>query len=257
METTDLKGPAIHRNRPGTSENRILEALPRDVYQRLEADLQQVSLSHGQVLYEAGTPVDYVYFPQKNAMVSLLCTSDDGESVEVGVTGWEGIVGISAFMGGATTPHLTLVQMAGTARRLRSEILMREFRRSEPLQTALLRYTSALLAQISQTALCNRIHSVEERLARWILVSQDRTEAKQLPLTHEFLAHMLGTSRSTVSLTAATLQQAGLIRYTRGKISVVNRERLQDVACSCYAIVQRHFQKMAAQFPSNEITRNL
>jgi CRP-like cAMP-binding protein len=155
-------------------------------------------------------------------------------------------VGISAFMGTTTAPHLSLVQMAGTAHKLRSEIVQREFRHSEPMQTILLRYTSALLAQISQTALCNRIHTVEERLARWILVSQDRTEAKQLPLTHEFLAHMLGTSRSTVSLTAATLQQAGLIRYTRGKITVVDRDRLETVACSCYAIVKRHFETTGA-----------
>jgi CRP-like cAMP-binding protein len=198
------------------------------------------------VLYDFGAPVDYVYFPEKNAMVSLLCTAEDGTSVEVGVTGWEGAVGISAFMGTTTAPHLSLVQMAGTAHKLRSEIVQREFRHSEPMQTILLRYTSALLAQISQTALCNRIHTVEERLARWILVSQDRTEAKQLPLTHEFLAHMLGTSRSTVSLTAATLQQAGLIRYTRGKITVVDRDRLETVACSCYAIVKRHFETTGA-----------
>ncbi|HZU43974.1 MAG TPA: Crp/Fnr family transcriptional regulator [Terriglobales bacterium] len=246
MESTNLKAPLNREIVSKSAENRLLAALPRDSYQRLEPDLQLVNLTHGQVLYEFGAPVDYVYFPQRNAMVSLLCTAEDGSSVEVGVTGWEGMVGISAFMGGTATPYLTLVQMAGAAHKLRAEVLLREFRRSEPLQTALLRYASALLAQISQTALCNRIHTVEERLSRWILVSQDRTEAKQLPLTHEFLAHMLGTSRSTVSLTAATLQQAGLIRYTRGKISVVDRDRLETVACSCYAIVKRHFESAAA-----------
>ncbi len=246
MERMNLKAPANRESVPNGAGNRLLAALQRDLYQRLEPDLQIVSLKHGQVLFESGAAVDYVYFPQRDAMVSLLCTAEDGNSVEVGVTGWEGVVGISSFMGGTPTPYLSLVQMAGTAHKLRAELLVREFRRSEAMQNALLRYASSLLAQISQTALCNRIHTVEERLARWILVSQDRTEAKQLPLTHEFLAHMLGTSRSTVSLTAATLQQAGLIHYTRGKIAVVDRERLETVACSCYKIVRQHFESASA-----------
>jgi CRP-like cAMP-binding protein len=177
-------------------------------------------------------------------MFSLLCTSQDANAVEVAVTGWEGFVGFAPLMGGDSSPHQVISQIPGAALRIKASALHEVFHDGQQVRTLLLRYVQAVFGQISQTALCNRIHSVEERLGRWVLVSRDRTENHQLPLTHEFLARMLGVNRSTVSLTAATLQKAGLIRYSRGKFTVLDRERLQEVACDCYSIVREQYKRL-------------
>ena len=201
-------------------------------------------MQSGDVFYESGDRVKHLYFPSKNAMISLLCTSQDANAVEVGVTGWEGLAGFAPLMGGDSSPHQVICQIPGAAVRITANVLHEVFQDSLEVRTLLLRYVQALLGQISQTALCNRIHSVEERLARWTLVSRDRTENNQLPLTHEFLARMLGVNRSTVSLTAATLQQAGVIRYSRGKFNILDRERLLNVACDCYSAVKEQYKRL-------------
>jgi len=174
-------------------------------------------------------------------MLSLLCSAEDG-TVEVAVTGSEGFVGTAGILGGDLSPHQVIAQVPGEATKIKAGALKAEFQRNAVVQKIVLRYVSALIAQVSQTALCNRVHTVEQRLARWLLVSQDRIEAKELPLKHEFLAKMLAVNRSTLSLAAATLRNAGLIHYTRAKITVLNREGLEQVSCCCYKIAREHFR---------------
>jgi CRP-like cAMP-binding protein len=224
------------------AQNRLLARFPGAVYRQIAPELEPVALDLGETVYEAGDRVKHLYFPNRNTMFSLLSTSQDANAVEVAVTGWEGFVGFAPLMGATSSPHQVISQIPGVALRIKAEVLRKVFESSQEVRTLLLRYVQAVLSQISQTALCNRIHSVEERLGRWVLVSRDRTEDHQLPLTHEFLARMLGVNRSTVSLTAATLQRAGLIRYSRGKFTVLNREGLQDVACDCYSIVREQYK---------------
>jgi CRP-like cAMP-binding protein len=226
------------------AQNRLLAQFPSAIYRQLVPELEPVALQLGETVHEAGDRVKHLYFPNRNTMFSLLSTSQDANAVEVAVTGWEGFVGFAPLMGAPSSPHQIISQIPGVALRIKAEVLRKAFEASQEVRTLLLRYVQAVLSQISQTALCNRIHSVEERLGRWILVSRDRTEDHQLPLTHEFLARMLGVNRSTVSLTAATLQKAGLIRYSRGKFTVLDREGLQDVACDCYSIVREQYKSL-------------
>ena len=233
-----------HSSQQDSVQNRLLAQFPAEIYRSIALELEPVTIQSGQVVYEPGDRVKYLYFPSKNTMLSLLSTSQDANAVEVGVTGWEGFAGFAPLMGSDSTPHQIIGQMAGAAARIRASALHNVFHDGREVRTLLLRYVQALISQISQTALCNRIHSVEERLARWSLVSQDRTEHHQLPLTHEFLARMLGVNRSTVSLTAATLQQAGIIRYSRGKFTILDRERLQEVSCDCYRIVKEQYKRL-------------
>jgi CRP-like cAMP-binding protein len=233
-----------HTLQQNPAQNRLLARFPTAVYRQIAPALEPVALQLGEVVHEAGDRVKHLYFPSRNTMLSLLCTSKDADAVEVAVTGWEGFVGFAPLMGADSSPHQVISQIPGVALRIRAEVLHEIFHDGQEVRTLLLRYVQAVLGQISQTALCNRIHSVEERLGRWILVSQDRTENHQLPLTHEFLARMLGVNRSSVSLTAATLQKAGLIRYSRGKFSVLDRERLEDVACDCYPIVKEQYKRL-------------
>jgi len=232
-------------SRQDSHQNRLLAQLPADIYRRIAPELEAVSMQMGQVLYEVGDRVKYLYFPSKNTMISLLSTSADAAAVEVGVTGWEGVVGFSPLLGAESSPHQVIVQIPGAAMRMSASVMQSFIQDGHDVRGLLLRYVQALLIQISQTALCNRVHSVEERLARWALVNQDRTDQHQLPLTHEFLARMLGVNRSTVSLTAATLQRAGVIRYARGKFTILDHQRLEEIACDCYRIVKEQYRRLA------------
>lgn len=217
--------------------NSLLAALPRRQYLRLLAGLEPVTLSFGEVLYEPGQRIRHVYFPN-DSLVSLLTLVDGHLALEVGLVGREGMVGIPVVLGVDATSVRALVQGAGTAMRMESGRFRREFRRSLPLQRELHLYTHALMAQITQTAACNRFHVVEARLARWLLMTRDRVRSDQFRLTQEFLAHMLGVRRVGVTEAAGALQQRNLIGYSRGHISILDPERLEAASCRCYQMVR-------------------
>jgi CRP-like cAMP-binding protein len=223
--------------------NKLLAALPSDVYERLQPDLEWVPLELGASVYEAGANQPYVYFPT-NAIVSLLYVMKDGASAEIAVVGNEGLVGIALFMGGETTPSRAVVQSAGHAYRLSSKLLKREFEQGGSLQHLLLRYTQALITQMAQTAVCNRHHSVEQQLCRWLLLSADRLPTNELTMTQELIANMLGVRREGVTEAAGHLQQAGMIRYNRGHITILDRAKLERTVCECYAVVKREFDRL-------------
>ena len=197
----------------------------------------------GDVLYESGTKLSHVYFPT-TAIVSLLYVMEDGSSAEIAVVGNEGIVGVALFMGGETTPSRGIVQSAGHAYRLRGRHLKEEFMRAAELQQVLLRYTQALLTQMAQTAVCNRHHSVDQQLCRWLLLSFDRLSSSELVMTQELIANMLGVRREGVTEAAGKLQKAGLIRYNRGHITMVDRLGLEARSCECYAVVKKEFERL-------------
>ena len=224
-------------------ENRLLAALPHDEYARLLPQLQQVSFALGEVVYEFGGKLDYVYFPT-SAIVSLLYTMENGTSAEMGLTGNDGVVGIALFMGGGTMPNRAVVQSAGGALRMKANVLQNEFARGGEFQHLLLRYTQALITQISQTAVCNRLHSVEQQLCRWLLLSHDRVKADELIMTQELIADMLGVRREGVTVAAGRLQDAGAISYTRGHIKILDRERLELTVCECYQVVKDEFDRL-------------
>jgi len=228
---------------PETVENRLLAALPRDEYARLRPHLQLVSFALGEVVYEFGAELDYVYFPT-TAIVSLLYTMENGTSAEMGLTGNDGVVGIALFMGGGTMPNRAVVQSAGEAIRLRANVLQDKFSLGGEFQRLLLRYTQALITQISQTAVCNRLHSVEQQLCRWLLLSHDRVKADELIMTQELIADMLGVRREGVTVAAGRLQDAGAISYTRGHIKILDRPRLEQVVCECYRVVKDEFDRL-------------
>jgi CRP-like cAMP-binding protein len=218
-------------------ENRLLAALPSDEYERLLPRLQEVSLSLGEVVYEFGGQLDYVYFPT-SSIVSLLYTMENGTSAEMGLTGNDGVVGIALFMGGGTMPNRAVVQSAGEAIRMKAKMLQDEFARGGKFQNRLLRYTQALITQISQTAVCNRLHSVEQQLCRWLLLSHDRVKADELIMTQELIADMLGVRREGVTVAAGGLQDAGAISYVRGHIKILDRQKLEETVCECYRVVK-------------------
>jgi len=229
---------------PGDSaENRLLAALPADEYERLRPRLQQVSFSLGEVVYEFGGHLDYVYFPT-NSIVSLLYTMENGTSAEMGLTGNDGVVGIALFMGGGTMPNRAVVQSAGGALRMKAKVLQDEFARGGKFQQLLLRYTQALITQISQTAVCNRLHSVEQQLCRWLLLSHDRVKADELIMTQELIADMLGVRREGVTVAAGRLQDSGAISYVRGHIRILDRPRLEETVCECYGVVRDEFARL-------------
>jgi len=229
---------------PNPNQNHILAALPKEVYNRLLPDLKLMDLPLGQVIYESGAKQDYVYFPLPGCIVSLLYVMEDGASAEIAVVGDEGMVGIALFMGGGTTPSRALVQSAGRVYRLRGEHLVREFERHGELQVLLLRFTQALITQMSQTAVCNRHHSLEQQLCRWLLLSLDRLPSNDLTMTQELIANMLGVRREGVTEAAGRLQQRGLIRYSRGHITVTDRPGLEEQVCECYAVVKREYDRL-------------
>jgi CRP-like cAMP-binding protein len=224
-------------------ENRLLAALPTVDYQRLLPHLEKVSLKLKQVLYEAGDVIDYVYFPNK-ALISLVSRMKNGTSAEVGMVGCEGMVSPSVLMGVNTMPYQAIVQGSDSAMKLHAATLKEEFNRGGPLQTLLLRYTQALHIQVSQTAACNRLHSLDERLARWLLMTHDRVQSDRMELTQEFLSTMLGVERSGVTIAAITLQEADLIKYSRGKITVLDRTELERASCECYSRVKSIFEEL-------------
>jgi CRP-like cAMP-binding protein len=225
------------------SDNRLLNALPDSEYDRIRPNLQEVSFSLGQVVYEFGGQLDYVYFPT-TAIVSLLNTMANGATAEMGLTGNEGVVGIALFMGGGTMPNRGVVLSAGTALRMKAKVLQDEFANGENFQRLLLRYTQALMTQISQTAVCNRLHSVDQQLSRWLLLSHDRVQADELVMTQELIGDMLGVRREGVTVGAGRLQEAGAISYVRGRITILNRAKLEESACECYRVVKDEFDRL-------------
>jgi CRP-like cAMP-binding protein len=225
--------------------NWLLDALPDAPYERLLVDLKPVTFVLGEVIYESGGQIDYVYFPT-SFHVSLLYTMLNGVTAEMGLVGNEGVVGIALFMGGDTTPNRAVVQGAGKALKLRANALQQEFIRGGDFQHVLLRYTQALITQISQTAVCNRLHSVEQRLCRWLLMTHDRTHSDELQMTQEFISNMLGVRREGVTHAARNLQEKRMISYVRGCIRIVDRPELEAHACECYAVVKAEYGRLAA-----------
>ncbi|WP_017319285.1 Crp/Fnr family transcriptional regulator [Mastigocladopsis repens] len=224
-------------------QNRLLGALPASEYQRLVPHLELVTLPLHQVLYEPNEPITHVYFPHQ-AVISLITTMEDGSTIEVGLVGSEGMVGLPVILGGNITNNQAFVQIPDAGMRMDANIFKTEFHRGGELQRLLLRYCQALLTQVSQSAACNRFHTIEERLARWMLLVQDCVDLEEFPLTQQFIAEMLGTRRSGVTVAAGTLQQAGMLRYTRGKITIVNREALEATACECYRVISDEFSRL-------------
>jgi len=223
--------------------NRLLAALPLDVCRRLQPELEALPLALGQVIYEANDPLTHVYFPV-TAIVSLLYTMENGATAEMGIVGCDGVVGIAVFMGGDTTPNRAVVQCAGTAYRLRLQSFREEFRRGGELHRLLLLYTQALLTQMAQTAVCNRLHSVEQRLCRCLLLSHDRRPGDELTMTQELMASILGVRREGVSQAANRLRQAGLISYQRGRVRILDRAGLEARVCECYQVVRAECDRL-------------
>ncbi len=228
---------------PSALGNQLLAALPDIETGRWQPYLEAVDLPLGQVLYESGRTISHVYFPT-TAIVSLLYVLENGASAEIAVVGHEGIVGISLFMGGETTPSRAVVQSAGRGWRLKAQVIKDEFNRSGPVMHLLLRYTQALITQMAQTAVCNRHHSLDQQLCRWLLLSLDRLQGNDLVMTQELIANMLGVRREGVTEAALKLQSAGLIRYARGHITVLDRPGLEARTCECYAVVRREYQRL-------------
>jgi len=224
-------------------KNHLLSVLPEAERVRVAPHLVPVEMPLGQVVYESGDRLDHVYFPT-TSIVSLLYVMEDGASAEIAIVGNEGIIGIALFMGGETTPNRAVVQSAGQAYRLDARILKEEFQRAGPVQRLLLRYTQALITQMAQTAVCNRHHSIDQQLCRWLLLSIDRLPSNELKMTQELIANMLGVRRSGVTEAALKLQDAGLIRYGHGHIEVLDRPGLEKRVCECYSVVKREFDRL-------------
>jgi len=224
-------------------QNHLLDALPAQDYARLLPDLEPIAMPLGWALYESGGHMNYVYFPT-TSIVSLLNVMENGASAEIAITGNEGLIGISLFMGGESTPSRAVVQSDGNGYRLSESILKREFAMGGNLQHLALRYTQALITQMSQTAVCNRHHSVDQQLCRWLLLSLDRLPGNELRMTQELIANMLGVRREGVTEAAGHLQADGLIHYSRGKIIVLDRPKLERRVCECYAVVKKEFERL-------------
>jgi len=224
-------------------KNRLLDALPEPEWLRMLPHLENVDLPLGTVLYEPGSTLSHVYFPT-SAIVSLLYVMQNGASAEIAVVGFEGLLGISLFMGGDSTPSRAVVQSAGQGLRMKAQAIKEEFKRSGPVMQLLLRYTQALITQMSQTAVCNRHHSLDQQLCRWLLLSLDRLRSNELVMTQDLIANMLGVRREGVTESALKLQRAGLIRYARGHISVLDRPGLEQRSCECYAVVKDEYERL-------------
>ena len=224
-------------------DNHLLSVLPEAEWARIGPHLVPVDMPLGQVVYESGDRLDHVYFPS-TAIVSLLYVMEDGASAEIAIVGNEGLIGIALFMGGETTPSRAVVQSAGKAYRLEARVLKEEFHRAGPVQRLLLRYTQALITQMAQTAVCNRHHSIDQQLCRWLLLSIDRLPSNELKMTQELIANMLGVRRPGVTEAAMKLQDAGLIRYSYGHIDVLDRPGLEKRVCECYQVVKTEFDRL-------------
>ncbi len=225
------------------NQNRLLDALPQSVQDELFPRLQLVDLELGEVLYESGAEQRFIFFPV-DAIVSLLYVLENGSSAEIAVVGNDGAIGIALFMGGATTTNRAIVQSAGSAYRMTKEQLQREFGLHGDLFHVLLRYTQALITQMTQTAVCNRHHSVDQQLCRWLLLSLDRLSTNRLVMTQELIANMLGVRREGVTEAAGKLQKAGVIEYSRGRITVIDRPRLEHLCCECYEVVRTETERL-------------
>ncbi len=230
-------------------QNLLLNALKYNDIQRFREDLELIEMPLGQVLYESGEKLNYVYFPT-TSIVSLLYVIENGASAEIAVVGNEGILGISIFMGGDTTPGRAIVQSAGYGYKLKAKLLKDEFNR--PTMRLLLRYTQALITQMSQTAVCNRHHSINQQLCRWLLLNLDRLGSDELVMTQELLANMLGVRREGVTEAAGNLQALGLITYSRGKIKVLDRKGLENKCCECYQVVKTEFDRLLSTIKESE-----
>jgi CRP-like cAMP-binding protein len=227
----------------------LLAALPDAEWQRWLPELESIDLLLGQVLYESGSTLSHVYFPT-TSIVSLLYVMENGASAEIAVVGNEGLVGISLFMGGGSTPSRAVVQSAGRGLRLKAQMLKNEFNQNGPVLHLLLRYTQALITQMAQTAVCNRHHSLDQQLCRWLLLSLDRLRDNELVMTQELIANMLGVRREGVTGAALNLQKDGLIHYTRGHISVLDRSGLEKRTCECYAVVKKEYDRLLPAKPA-------
>jgi CRP-like cAMP-binding protein len=224
-------------------ENGLLATFPREEYNHLLPALEPVRFSLGNIVYESGGHLDYLYFPV-TAIVSLVYILAGGSTVEMGLVGNEGVVGIALFMGGEATPNRGIVQIAGRAYRLPVKTLKAEFKREGALQRLLLRYTQALIIQMSQTAVCNRVHALEQRLCRWLLMCHDRLKSDELQMTQEFISNMLGGRRESVTVAAGRLHHFGLIDYSRGHIKILNRQGLEASVCECYRVVKTESDRL-------------
>ncbi|HWX35832.1 MAG TPA: Crp/Fnr family transcriptional regulator [Steroidobacteraceae bacterium] len=225
-------------------QNKVLAALHPAERERIFPHLQLVPMPLGKIVYESGDALRHVYFPA-DCIISLLYVMKDGASAEISVVGNEGLVGVALFMGGETTPNRAIVQSGGSAYRLIAKRLKLEFNKHGQLQLLLLRYTQALITQMAQTAVCNRHHSVDQQLCRWLLLSLDRLPSNQLTMTQELISNMLGVRREGVTAAAAKLQKVGVIRYSRGKITVLDRPKLEELCCECYAVVKKETDRLA------------
>jgi len=225
------------------TQNHLLDVLPEAARSRLQANLKKVDLPLGSVVYDAGQHVEFVYFPI-DCIISLLYVMLDGASAEISVVGNEGIVGIAVFMGGESTPSRAIVQSGGAAWRLPAADLRREFNQNPELRMLMLRYTQTLITQMAQTAVCNRHHSIDQQLCRWLLLSLDRLAHSELTMTQELIANMLGVRREGVTEAAGKLQKSGIIQYHRGKITVLDRPALEERCCECYEVVKRETDRL-------------
>lgn len=225
-------------------DNQLLANLPPEILARLLPDLERIDMPLGKVIYESGIELKHVYFPVSGCIVSMLYVMEDGASAEIAVVGDEGMVGIALFMGGGTTPSRAVVQSAGVAFRLPGRAMKAEFERHGPLQVLLLRFTQALITQMSQTAVCNRHHAIEQQLCRWLLLSLDRLPSNELTMTQELIANMLGVRREGVTEAARKLQADALIHYSRGRINVLDRPGLERRVCECYAVVKKEYDRL-------------
>jgi CRP-like cAMP-binding protein len=239
-----------------TTANRILSALPLEEYERLSAELEPVSMPLGEILCHPDEPITHVYFPNRGT-VSLVSSFEDGTSVEVGMVGNEGMFGVCVFLGSISTPLLAQVQLPGDGLRMRTDVLKREFNKCGQLQDLLLRYTQAFITQIAQTAACNRAHPMEGRLAKWLLMCEDRANSKELELTHEFIATMLGARRAGVTEAAGDLRSRGFIDYRRGHVIIRDRQGLESVTCECYPIVKKEFTRLIASNGTHKAEQSL
>lgn len=244
--------PVTLRSTSDPRQNQLLAALPASEWMRLSSHLQPLDFTVGRVLCESGSPTSFVYFPT-TAIISLVCTTKEGGTSEIAVVGNEGVVGVCLIMGGATVPSRAVVQSAGQGFRLPSHLVKREVEQAGPVLQLLLRYTQSVMSQVTQTAACNRHHSIEQQLARRLLLGLDRSHSQELAMTHEAVANLLGVRREGVTAAALKLQQAGAIRYQRGHIDVLDRNRLERYSCECYATGRREHGWRAPMFQSENL----
>ncbi|MGH9522318.1 MAG: Crp/Fnr family transcriptional regulator [Terriglobales bacterium] len=231
-------------NRQDDISNRLLRSLPPASLRAIEDNLEEIELRHAAVLLETDDPIHSLIFPGPHVTISMIVDNADGDLTEVGIVGNEGFLGVNLLLANAHSSCRALIQIPGNGWRLKASVGERLFESDPAFRSACLRYVQYLLLQISQTALCNRLHSVEERLARWLLLSSERSDSDELPLTHEMLSNMLGTRRATVTLTASMFQEAGIIRYQRGHINIVNRKRLEQASCACFSVQQTNLRRL-------------